>query len=314
MITKHLLDPQDAITMAKLRPMLASTKGSVTGPSARAPFDELMEQTPPADGVSYEKAEVGGVPGWWCRPTSAPADAAMLYFHGGAYVVGSAQVYQHFVGQVAARARVSAFVPEYGLAPEHPFPAAVDDAQASFEGLSNQGFGKVALVGDSAGGGLTLSLLSLLVAQARDVSGLRPVAAAVMSPWADLALSGESMETRAEADPLMTKDSLATTARLYLGTHDPRDPQASPLYADLAGLPPVRIHVGEDEVLLDDSIRYGKRLEAAGGTVQVHTWEGMVHVFPSNLILRAAQQALDDVGAFLRQQLLATPDKTSRGR
>jgi len=136
MITKHSLDPQDAITMAKLRPMLASTKGSVTGPSARAPFDELMEQTPPADGVTYEKTDVGGVPGWRCRPNSAPADAAILYFHGGAYVVGSARAYQHFVGQVAARARVSAFVPEYGLAPEYPFPAAVDDAHASFGGLS----------------------------------------------------------------------------------------------------------------------------------------------------------------------------------
>ncbi len=294
MITKHLLDPQDAVTMAKLRPMLASTKGSVTGPSARAPFDELMEQTPPADGVAYERAEVGGVRGWWCRLNSAPTDAAILYFHGGAYVVGSARAYQHFVGQVAARATVSAFVPEYGLAPEHPFPAAVNDARACFEGLFEQGFRKIALVGDSAGGGLTLSLLSLLVAQARDVSGLRPAAAAVMSPWADLALSGESMETRSEADPLMTRDSLATTARLYLGTHDPHDPLASPVYADLAGLPPVRIHVGEDEVLLDDSIRYGESLEAAGGTVEVHTWAGMVHVFPSNLILRAAQQPLDD--------------------
>ena len=304
MITKHLLDPQDAITMAKLRPILAYTKGSVTGPSARPPFDELMEQTPPADGVTYEKTEVGGVPGWWCRPNGAPADAAILYLHGGAYVVGSARAYQHFVGQVAARARVPAFVPEYGLAPEHRFPAAVNDARASFEGLSEQGFRKIALVGDSAGGGLTLSLLSLLVAQAREGSGLCPAAAAVMSPWADLALSSESMETRAEADPLMTRDSLATTARLYLGTHDPHDPLASPVYADLAGLPPVRIHVGEDEVLLDDSIRYGESLEAAGGTVEVHAWAGMVHVFPSNLILRAAQQALDDVGAFLRRQLL----------
>ncbi len=126
MITRHPIDPQDAITMAKLRPMLASTKGSVTGPSARAPFDELMEQTPPADDVTYEKTEVGGVAGWWCRPNSAPADAAILYFQGGAYVVGSARAYQHFVGQVAARATVSAFVPEYGLAPEHPFPAAVN--------------------------------------------------------------------------------------------------------------------------------------------------------------------------------------------
>lgn len=308
MITKHLLDRQDAITMAKLRSMVGSTKGSVSGPSAREPFDELMEETPPAEGVTYEKAEVGGVPGWWCRPNNAPIDATILYFHGGAYVVGSAHAYQHFVGQVAARAKASAFVPEYGLGPEHPFPGAVQDAQASYAGLVTQGFRTIALAGDSAGGGLALSLLSLTVSRARDASGLRPAAAAVMSPWTDLALSGASMETRAEADPLMTKDSLAATARLYLGTHDPRDPRASPLYAELAGLPPVRIDVGEDEVLLDDSTRYGERMETAGGTVQVHTWEGMIHVFPSNIaILGAAQQALDDIGRFLREHLLATP-------
>ena len=122
-----------------------------------------------------------------------------------------------------------------------------------------------------------------------------------MSPWTDLALSAASMETRAEADPLLTKDSLAATARLYLGRHDPRDPRASPLYGDLAGLPPLRMHVGEDEVLIDDSLRYGERLESAGGTVQVHTWEGMIDVFPSNVaFLHDAKEALDDIGDFLR--------------
>jgi len=159
------------------------------------------------------------------------------------------------------------------------------------------------LAGDSAGGGLALSLLSLVAAEAREGTRVRPAGAAVMSPWTDLALSGASMETRAKVDPLMTKESLAAAARIYLSEHDPFDPRASPLYADLAGLPPVRIHVGEDEVLLDDSIRYGERLETAGGTVQVHTWEGMIHVFPSNIAnLRAAKQALDDIGGFLRQQ------------
>jgi len=134
---------------------------------------------------------------------------------------------------------------------------------------------------------------------------LSPVGAAVMSPWTDLALSGASMETRAEADPLLTKESLASTARLYLGAHDPHDPLSSPLYGDLAGLPPVRIHVGEDEVLLDDSLRYGERFESKGGTIQVHTWEGMIHVFPSNVaLLHAAKEALDDIGNFLRQQVV----------
>lgn len=209
-----------------------------------------------------------------------------------------------FVGRVAARAKVAAFVPEYGLAPEHPFPAAVDETLAAYRGLVKKGFAKIALAGDSSGGGLALVLLSSLVVEALEGSGRPPVGAAVMSPWTDLALSGASMETRDEADPLLTKDSLASAARLYLGAHDPRDPRASPLYGDLAGLPPVRMHVGEDEVLLDDSLRYGERLENAGGTVQVHTWKGMIHVFPSNVaLLHAAKEALDDIGDFLREQL-----------
>ncbi len=299
------IDPLDRATMAGMRLMVSSMKGSVTGPSARVAFDELMEKTPAADGVTYQEAEMGGVTGWWCRPDDAVAGAAILYFHGGAYVVGSARAYQHFAGQVAARAKVAAFVPEYGLAPEHPFPAAVDEAQACYGGLVEKGFGKIALAGDSAGGGLALVLLSFPVAKSRDGSALRPVGAAVMSPWTDLTLSGASMETRAEADPLLTKDSLASTARLYLGGHDPRDPRASPLYGDLAGLPPVRIHVGEDEILLDDSLRCGERIESEGGIIQVHSWEGMTHVFPSSIaLLHAAKEALDDIGDFLRRQFL----------
>ena len=288
--------------------MISPMKGSVTGPSARDMFDELMENTPATDGVTYEKGDVGGVPGSWCRPKDAAAAAAILYFHGGAYVAGSASAYRHFVGQFATRARVATFVPEYGLAPEHPFPAAVDDAQAAYQGLVEQGLTKIALAGDSAGAGLALVLLSLLAAKARNGSTLRPIAAAVMSPWTDLALSGSSMETRAEADPLLTKDSLASAAQLYLGAHDARDPRASPLYGGLAGLPPVRIHVGEDEILLDDSLRYGERLDSEGGTIQVHTWEGMIHVFPSSLAnLQAAKEALDDIGDFLRQQFSMSP-------
>jgi monoterpene epsilon-lactone hydrolase len=307
-VIQHSIHLLDRVAMAALRLMVGSMKGSL-GPSSREQFDELMEKTPAANGVTYEEEDVGGVAGWWCRPDDAIAGAAILYFHGGAYVVGSARAYRHFAGQVAARAKVCAFVPEYGLAPEHPFPAAVDDAQACYRGLVEKGFGKIALAGDSAGGGLALVLLSLLVAKARDGSALRPVGAAVMSPWTDLALSGASMEARAEADPLLTKESLASTAQLYLGGHDPRDPLVSPLYGDLAGLPPVRMHVGEDEVLLDDSLRYGERIESQGGTVQVHTWQGMTHVFPSNVaLLHAAKEALDDIGNFLRQQLVGDPD------
>jgi acetyl esterase/lipase len=303
MVINHPMHPPDRKTMAEMRRMVAPMKGSVTGPAAREMLDELMEKTPAAAGVTYEKAEVGGVPGWWCRPKDAVAEAAILYFHGGAYVAGSARSFQHFVGQVAVRAKLAAFVPEYSLAPEHPFPEAINEARAAYRGLAEQGVTKIALAGDSAGGGLALALLSRVTAKSRDGSTLRPIGAAVMSPWTDLTLSGSSMETRAEADPLLTKNSLASAARLYLGSYNPRDPCASPLYGHLAELPPVKIHVGDDEILLDDSLRYGERLEREGGTIQVHSWEGMIHVFPSNVeVLHAARVALDDIGAFLQQQ------------
>lgn len=125
-----------------------------------------------------------------------------------------------------------------------------------------------------------------------------------MSPWVDLALEGESMETRAGADPPLTRKKLDGAARLYLGDHDRRDPRASPLYGTLAGLPPVLLHVGEDAVLLDDARRYAEGVKAAGGTAELHVWQGMVHVFPASLaILRSAPEALDILGGFLRQHL-----------
>jgi acetyl esterase/lipase len=282
---------RDRAAMVAMRLMLRSAKGTVSGPDARKTFDELMDKVPAAPGVTYEAATIGGVSGWWCRPENAVKGAAILYLHGGGYVVRAARAYQHFVGQVASRSRVAAFVPQFRLAPEFPFPAAVEDAQASYKGLVAQGLTKIALAGDSAGG-----------------SGLIPQGAAVISAWTDLAMTGESMKTRAQADPLSTPESLAAMARLYLGDRDARDPLASPLYGDLAGLPPVRMHVGEDDVLLDDSVRYGERFEREGGAIQVHTWKGMIHVFPSNVaLLKAAKEALDNVGAFLRWQLLGEP-------
>jgi acetyl esterase/lipase len=298
---EHLLD---RAAMVAMRLLLRSAKGTISGPDARKSFDEMMEKVPAASGVTYEAATIGDVPGRWCRPADAVKGAAILYLHGGGYAVGAAQSYRHFAGQVASRARVAAFVPEYRLAPEFPFPAAVEDTQASYQGLVAQGLTNIALVGDSAGGGLALMLL----AWARAGSGPIPKGAAVISAWTDLAMTGDSMKTRAEADPLSTPASLAAMARLYLGDREACDPLASPLYGDLAGLPPVRMHVGEDDVLLDDSVRYGERFEQEGGTIQVHTWQGMIHVFLSNIaLLKAAKEALDDVGDFLKWQLLGEP-------
>ncbi|MEO7039307.1 MAG: alpha/beta hydrolase [Gemmatimonadaceae bacterium] len=300
----HSLQLRDRAVVAVMRVVMASMKGSYSGDAARASFDELMEKVPSLPHVTYLEAEVGGVPGFWCRPANSAPGKVILYLHGGAYVVGSARAFRHFVGQIAGRAGVAAFVPEYRLPPEYPFPAAFEDALATYDGLDASDCTRIALAGDSAGGGLALALLSLASARARGGGGVGPVCAAVISPWTDLTLSGMSVKTRAKADPLLTRDALASAARLYLDDHDPRDPLASPLFGDLTGLPPVRIHVGEDEILLDDSLRYARKLDQLGGTSEVHSWKGMVHVFPSNVAhLKASIDALDDIAGFLRVRL-----------
>lgn len=293
---EHLVD---RAAMLAMRAMLELGGERTLGPAARPEFDALIARTPHADGIVYEAATVAGVPGWWCRPADPSGDGVILYLHGGAYVVGSASAYRHFVGQIASRARLAAFVADYALAPERPFPAATDDALAAYRGLVAAGHRQIALAGDSAGGGLTLALLRS-VCRISDLP--RPLGAMVLSPWTDLALTGASVENRAAADPLLTRKALEEAAKLYLGDRSRCIPLASPLNDDLSGMPAVQIHVGEDEILLDDSVRYATRMNAAGGRAGVHVWGGMVHVFPSNVnMLKAAGEALDIAGAFLTQ-------------
>jgi len=298
------MTPDDREAMAALRAAAGPMKGKLQGIAAREPFDGIASRTVAPEGVSYKADTVGGVAGWWCLPDRMRAGEAVLHLHGGWFNWGTAQAFRHLVGHVAVRAGAAAFVPDYRLAPEHPFPAAVEDAMAAYRGLVAKGYTSIALAGDSAGGGLALAILSLTSAQVRSGTGLRPKCAVVLSPWTDLSLSGASMETRAEADPFLTKEWLAGGARDYLGSQDARDPLASPLFGDLTDLPPVLIHVGEDEILLDDSRRYAERFATAGGNIQLHIWEGMPHVFPASVgTLAASQMALDDIGSFLRQQL-----------
>ncbi|HEY4182685.1 MAG TPA: alpha/beta hydrolase [Kofleriaceae bacterium] len=286
--------------MAAMRAAVAAAKGTMSGPEARGPFDEVMAHTPSASGVDYEEANIGGIPGVWCRPHGARPGAALLHLHGGAYVLGSAHAYRNFVGQIAARTRTAAFIPDYRLAPEHAFPAAIDDARRVYRGLAEQGARQLVIVGDSAGGGLALVLLSLAHADAVSGRGLAPSAAVAMSPWTDLTLTGASFTSRADADPLVTHEMLAKTRDLYLGGHDARDPRASPLHGDLTGLPPIQLHVGDSEVLLDDSLRYATRARAEGVDATVHIWDGMPHVFPANVgALDAADAALALVATFV---------------
>ncbi len=299
-IVHHPEQLRDRVAMAAMRLVIRAMSKSLSGPSARATFDELMEKTPGAPDVTYAPEEIGGVAGWWCLPPGTLPGSAILYLHGGAYGLGSAKSFRNFAGHIAARTGVACFLPEYGLAPENPFPAAVNDASAAYTALADRGMTRIALAGDSSGGGLALVLLSRMVSRARESAGLRPVGAAIMSPWTDLALTGESVLARADADPMTREPTLAAAAQSYLGAHDPRDPLASPLYGDLSGLPPIRVHVGEDEILLDDSIRFGERVVHDGGVIEVHVWKGMVHVFPANLaFLKAGKDAIDDIGEFL---------------
>jgi monoterpene epsilon-lactone hydrolase len=300
----HPLTEKDRQIVAAMRKEVAPFKGKMSDPSARGPFDEVMEHTPEAAGVTYEKAVLGGVSGIWCAPRSARSDAAILYFHGGAYVLGSAQAYRHFAGQFAARTSTRAFIAEYRLAPEHAFPSAVEDARAAYRGLIEHGARKIAIVGDSAGGGLALVLLSVVQSDAVAGKGVAPCGAVVMSPWTDLALTGASHEERADDDPLVTKEMLFTASTSYLRGNDPRDPLASPLYGSLVGLPPIQLHVGTNEVLLDDARRYAERARAEGVEAVAHVWEGMPHVFPSSVgTLDAAEQAMGLMGSFLQDKL-----------
>ena len=293
----HPLSPEDALGATALRASVAAFKGKLAGTAARGPFDAVMERVAAPPDVTVAADTVGGIPGLWAKPARPRQGAAILHLHGGWFNLGTARAYRNFVGHIAASAGADAFVPDYRLAPEHLFPAAVEDVEACYRGLVDKGTTKIALTGDSAGGNLALVLLSIAGAQA-------PVGAVAISPVTDLALSGESYETRAEADPYFTKSQVAGLVAAYLGETDPKSPLASALYGDLRGLPPIRVHVGDDEVLLDDSRRYVERAVAAGVDAMLDVWMGMPHGFVTGIReFAAARQALNAIGAFTAERL-----------
>lgn len=296
----HPLSAADQSVMAEIRKATAAGKGVIE----RAAFDAVMEQTPDAKGVGYETGVVGGVSGVWCRPLNAAPHAVILYLHGGAYIAGTANAFRHLSGQIAACTTVAAFVPDYRLAPEHHLPTALEDAKAVYSALTNDHANAVAIVGDSAGGGLALVLLAVVRSAAEAGKATAPYAGAVMSPWTDLALTGASMIERAEADPFLTEAALASAAAQYLHGEDARSSLASPLYGELAGIASLQLHVGTDEILFDDARRYAERAQSQHVETTLHVWEGVPHVFQSNVgKLAAAQEALDVLGAFLRSHL-----------
>lgn len=256
--------------------------------------------TPPED-VTVTTVDVEGTPAEWLDAPNVESDRVLLYLHGGGYVIGSIATHRGLTASLSRAANCRVLALDYRLAPENPYPAAVEDATKAYRWLLGQGYGadKIAISGDSAGGGLTLATLLSL-----KQSGYRlPAAAAPISPWTDMEGSGESMNTKVDLDPMVEPGGLMGMARLYMGDDtDYRAPTASPLYGDYAGLPPLLIQVGELETLLDDATRVADKAKAAGVDVNLEVWDEMVHVWHLFApMLPEGREAITRIGDFVKQ-------------
>ena len=263
--------------------------------SMREAYDAMGAMTPIASGVTTEIVESHDVDGWWVRPDGALEGRAILFIHGGAYMLGSAKSYLGLASQLAVRAGTAAFVLDYPLSPENPFPAAPDAVAAALPWLRSQGFTEIAVVGDSAGGALALAAIAMASPATPDIAS-----AVVFSPWTDLTLSGASFLDPQTYDPIFKPVILATAAEKYLAGAVPRDGRASPLHALPENLPPIAIQVGGDELLLDDSRRYATAAAAKGGKIRLEIYDGLHLVFQrSTEELPSARNALDAAARFL---------------
>jgi monoterpene epsilon-lactone hydrolase len=266
----------------------------------RRNLDAMGRLVPLAPDVQVERIEVAGLPAEWIRTPNARADRVLLYLHGGAYYLGSCESHRSLAARLARASAARVLLIEYRLAPEHRFPAAVEDAVAVYRALLAGGIqpGRIVIGGDSAGGGLTAATLVSL----RDAGDPLPAGAVLLSPWTDLEGTGESMETRAPFDPWLDPEGIRRAPAIYLGDGDRRHPLASPLYADLHGLPPLLVHVGRDECLLDDSVRFVEKAKASGVNASLHIWEDMWHVFQS-FAIPEADEAIGEIGAFVQRMV-----------
>jgi acetyl esterase/lipase len=255
-------------------------------------------------GVDVRSDRVGGVPGEWIVPRSAPDDRVLLYFHGGGFLFCSPATHRAMIARLAKAAGTPAFSVDYRLAPEHPFPAALEDCTAAYRGLLRSGIParRIVVAGDSAGGNLALVLLLAL----RKADGEPPGAAVGLSPVTDFTFSGESSRKNAGIDPIFPAGSSRSLSVEildgYIGSGDVSNKLISPLFGDWRGMPPILLHVGEDEVLLDDSVRLAKRVRAAGGWGECVVWNAMWHVFQVFApFLPEANRSIAQIGAFIRE-------------
>lgn len=251
--------------------------------------------------VKIEPVDAGGVPAEWITTPGVVKQHVILYLHGGGYVSGSIRTHRDLAARISRVSKSRVLIIDYRLAPEHPFPAALEDAVAAYRWLLfTKGVtpDNLIIAGDSAGGGLTIAALVKL----RDEGVALPAAAICLSPWVDLACTGESMKSKAESDPFITPEGCKFVAEKYLKGVDSYNPLASPLYADLQGLPPILIIVGTSEILLDDSVRFAKRAKDAGVDVKLDIWQDMIHVFPAFAgFVPESRQAIEQIGEFIQK-------------
>jgi monoterpene epsilon-lactone hydrolase len=256
-------------------------------------------------GVTVEPVTVAGRPAEWLRPGGAATNRAVLYLHGGAYTQGSLASHRAMAANLARACGCPVLLLDYRLAPEHPHPAALEDAVAAFEWLCSPAVGlspgRVAVMGDSAGGGLSLALVLKL----RDEGRARPGCVVGLSPWTDLEVVGESATTQAAKDPFFASpEGLRRSGLAYAGATSIRHPYVSPVHADLHGLPPLYLHVGEYEILLSDSEVVARKAREAGTDVTLEVWPGMWHVWHAlSDVMPEARRAIEKVGAFVRARL-----------
>lgn len=299
--TRDRLDGWKEVAMA-LAPLLLGEEFAETPEALRARYNrELARNLPPAD-VSVSAVDMGGVPGALVTPAEPRAGRVMLYIHGGGYFSGGSAGYYGIAGHFAKLLGASVYIPDYRLAPEHLFPAPLDDVTRAYAWLvaEPQRAERIVLAGDSAGGAMLVSAM----VRARN-AGLRlPAGGVAISPWANLEMTGASYTTRDGVDPLCSREILALMARSILGTTRPNDPEVSPVFADVRGLPPILVQIGESEVMLSDAIRLATHLADSRVRTSLEVWPDMFHVWPMFAdVLPEAMEALESAASFLDRRL-----------
>jgi epsilon-lactone hydrolase len=299
---------KDMIAMMREQRTQANGRPAPSVPELRAGMEEMLGALPAVPGVRVEAVDADGVPAEWTRAESESGPGSrgtLLYFHGGGYFQGSITTHRRLVASLCLAAGVRGLSVGYRLAPEHPFPAAVDDAVVAYRWLTGPGGedpARVVVAGDSAGGGLTAALLVAL----RDAGDPLPAGAYLMSPWTDLAATGESLKTRAEADVMIDARDTKRITSYYVPDGEVRNPLVSPLYADVSGLPPLLVHVGDAEVLLDDAVRFADRARVAGVSVELEIWPEAFHVFQMLAgLMPEADEAIAQAGEWMVKRLEA---------